>query len=349
MDGIGGSSFDEMDCLSDIYTLEQIHYSLLKDNFRIKHMEAMNESYDIILEAMSDMFSNMGKFFKKMVDAIKEFFKKIFMYISSYFMDIDKFVKTYKDKLSQINDVKFTINGFKFNLETKPDLTEFNNIVDSYNAGLSDIPKMKRDDILKEQKAYMDTNHLNALRTQVLGTDGGNMNEDDLAEIARKFYRNGETDPIELTIDTARFKQALTDAEKLSKGKKDAEKLRDKTISMFNKAEKFFSTDVNVIYKNGDKTITNDKVSADVSKGEFKVSGLDDRVYNSHGSATTASTFIRFKYNQTHELAIISNIVVREYANAYKDAVKMTREIIRRGVSKPKDNTTDNVNKNQEG
>ena len=104
-------SFDEMDCLSDIYCLERMNCDIVKDGVKYNHMIAVGESQEILLEAFADIISKMGEMFKKMVNSIKEFFKKLFMYIASYFMDIDKFVKKYKSKGFSIRE---DFDGFYF-------------------------------------------------------------------------------------------------------------------------------------------------------------------------------------------------------------------------------------------
>ena len=57
-----------------------------------------------------------------------------------------------------------------------------------------------------------------------------------------------------------------------------------------------------------------------------------ERQYLSEGSRDLFDTIVKFKYNQTRQVAGMVNIVVREYANAYKDKVKMTREVIRKAL-----------------
>ena len=58
----------------------------------------------------------------------------------------------------------------------------------------------------------------------------------------------------------------------------------------------------------------------------------EDRRYIAEGSREGLDTMVKFKYNQTRQLAGMVNIVVREYANAYKDKVRMTREVIRKAL-----------------
>ena len=324
-------SFDEMDCLSDIYCLERMNCDIVKDGVKYNHMIAVGESQEILLEAFADIISKMGEMFKKMVNSIKEFFKKLFMYIASYFMDIDKFVKKYKSNLDKINKVEFSIYGYNFtNLDKEPDLTEFKTIVDGYNDFIVDAKKYKKADIQKMQKEYLSDENLSKIRGKILGIEG-KMEEDDFASNVRKHYRDGEEDTVSVDIDMGKFRDMVNGAEKLVKDKKKAEKLRDDTISMFNKAIKFFDTKVGVMYKDKDKVLPADKLDVDIDKKSVSANS-SERQYISEGSRDLFDTMVKFKYNQTRQVAGMVNIVVREYANAYKDKVKMTREVIRKAL-----------------
>ena len=324
------SSFDNTDCLSDIYCLERMHFDIVKDGIRYQHMTVVGESEEILMEAFSDIISKMSELFKKMIASIKEFFKKLFMYIASCFMDINKFVKKYKSNLDKVDKVEFSIYGYNFtNLDNEPDLSEFKSVVDGYNDFISDAKKYKKADIQKMQKEYLSTDNLDKLRGKLLGVD--KMEEDGFADNVRKHYRDGEEDTTSIEIDTGKFRDFVNGADKLMKDKKKAEKLRDDTIIMLNKAMRFFDTKVGIVYKDKEKVLPADKLDVDMDKKTLKTNS-DERQYISEGNREVFDTMVRFKYNQTRQLAGMVNIVVREYANAYKDKVKMTREVIRKAL-----------------
>lgn len=323
-------SFDNTDCLSDIYCLERMNFDIVKDGVRYQHMVAVGESQEILLEAFADIITKMGEMFKKMIASIREFFKKLFMFIASCFMDIDKFVKKYKNELGKIDKVEFSVYGYNFtHLDEEPDLSEFKSVVDGYNDFIADAKKYKKADIQKMQKEYLSTENLDKLRGKLLGVD--KMEEDDFASEVRKHYRDGEEDTISIEIDMSKFREFVNGTEKLVKDKKKAEKLRDDTIHMLNKALKFFDTKVGIMYKDKNKVLPADKLDVDMDKKIVSVNS-DDRQYISEGNREVFDTMVKFKYNQTRQLAGMVNIVVREYANAYKDKVKMTREVIRKAL-----------------
>ena len=320
--------FDDVDCLSDIYTLESYHYSIVKDNLRLEHMKAMHESVEIVTEAFSDMIQKMGEWFRKLIQMIKDFFKKVIMFIASYTMDIDKFCKKYKKELTSIDKVNFTVQGYKFELDTKPDLTELRNIVTSYNDGISDINKLNKNDIKIEQTDYLSDDNLNKLRGKILGTKT-KIDDGDFSNEVRKYYHGGEIDSIDIEVDGSMFRDVVNGAPKLAASKKDAEKLRDDTIALLARAEKFFGRDLETVYKNDEKQYKVDSLK--YNEGEGKLS-TGDTTHVSSSKREVLETFIKFKYNQTREVSAIANVVVREYANAFKDKVKMHREILRKSL-----------------
>ena len=212
----------------------------------------------------------MGEWFRKLITALQEFFKKITMFISSYTTDIDKFCKKYKKELSS-KKVNFSVQGYEFNLDTAPDLSELRKIVDSYNDGVSNIEKMNKNDIKMEQTKYLSEDNVDKIRGQVLGRTSS-LSDDVFAKEVRKFYHGGEIDTISVNVDDSLFKKVVNEAPKLSASKKDAEKLRDDVIALLSRAEKFFGRNLESVY-----------VGAS-NERQYKVSNLN---YSSDGRKMT--------------------------------------------------------------
>ena len=137
--------FEDLNFLSDIYALQQIHFNIIKENIRAQHMYRVTQDSYVLTEGFTDILNSMGDFFKKAIEKIKEFFRKAFMYINSYFMELDKFVSKYKRELDSIKKVDFIITGFEFTLHDIPNMDPFQKVVDEYNSSLSDAAKMKKD------------------------------------------------------------------------------------------------------------------------------------------------------------------------------------------------------------
>lgn len=320
--------FTDVDCLSDVVTLEQFHYEIVKENIRFNHMKNIpNTTPDILTEAFSDIISKMGEFFKKMITSIKEFFRKVFMYINSVFMSVDKFVRKYKKELDAVDKVDFDIYGYEFTMHEEPNLDELDRIVNSYNDDLSNINKLKSNDIKLKQNKFLSIDNLRELRGKILGTNTP-INEDDFLETVRKYYRNGEETDQPIHIGLSEFRDAMSSASKDVKLMKDAEKLRDRFIIELDKAQKFFDQKAPLIYKDSNPTLRLKK--AELKDNKF--SQKDEDVYASGGKADVVNQMIRFHYNETKEVASIINIIVRERANAFKDKVKMSKEIITKAL-----------------
>ena len=326
--------YEDISLLADIYDLNAIHFNIVKEDLRVDHAYRMIGDSQIIVEGMSDMLSKMGNFFKVMIDKIKEFFRKMFMFINSQFMEIDKFVKKYKKELDRVKNVKFTVQGYKFTLRDKPDITPFKELVDGYNSSIADAKSLKDNDIKKEENEMLSNDNLDKIRGIVLGSNK-RITEEDYVETVRKYYRGGEEDTIDIEVDDSLYRETLNSIDSLMKRKKEAEQYRDQLIIALGKAERFFDQKASVIFVDGKKTVSTKKLKFDDESNKLS---SDEDVYNDYGSSNSAynvmNHFIRYKYNYTRILASIINIATNEYCNAYKDNVKMARQIITGALKK---------------
>lgn len=323
----------KLDCidealLSDIYDMNNLHYDIVKEDMTRLHYFNITGNSEILMEGFSDILTKMGDYFKKLIEKIKAFFKKILMFIDSCFMDLDKFVKKYNKELDAIKDLKFDIQGNDFTLHSAPDMSEFESIVASYNSEISDISKIKKDEISKEQQKYLEEDHLDKLRGEILGSNKA-IAENDFQETVRKYYRDGELDTKTITITDTEFKTLIRNVPDMKKGKDDAENTRDKLLVLLDKTQKFFDTKASVVYKNNVKTINTKRIST--SDNEFKTN--DDYVSYSDSNVQKLEVFLKFKYNQVNKVASMINMVASERANAYKDQLKQARMIIKAAIN----------------
>ena len=331
---------DELDFLCEIYDLNELHLGIVKETMCINHAYQTIGVPEILTEGFSDILGKMGDFFKKMGEKIKEFFRKFFMIINGYFMEIDKFVKKYKPELDKVKGLDFTIQGYKFTIGEKPNLEPFQDLVNSYNEALSEINKLKSNEIKKESNAMLSDTNLDKIRAKVLGVSTP-ISAEDFTDTIRKTYRNGDDSTIEITVDDAMYRNTISDVESLVKEKKDAEKLRDQLLVLFNKTENFFEKKVSTVYVNKDKKIATQKLNVkdnQLSKEDEQYSNYSDSTY------TVFNEFIRYKYNYCRKIASITNLVATEYCNAYKDQIKMSKEIIMKGLQEKSSSDKDSAN-----
>lgn len=321
---------DDISLLAEIYELNELNYDIAKETVMYNHAYRTIGNPDILTEGFADSLGKIGDFFKKMIEKIKEFFKKIFMYITSCTMEIDKFVKKYRKELDALDKIDFEIEGYEWTLHDAPDMTDFQKVVNDYNSSLSDVPKMKKDEILKQQNEFLESSNLDQIRGRVLGS-GERIPEEDFQETVRKYYRNGEDKTQSIHITTSEYRSILSDAENVVKKKKEAEKTRDELIVLLDKTQNFFDKKASVMYVSGTKKIKTNTVKTDDNKFS---TGSDDYINYSNSTAGVMETLLRFKYTQANRLAGIINIVASERANALKDQVKWYRQVIRKGLFK---------------
>ena len=304
-----------------------MHYYIVKEDMKLSHLCVITGDEDIAMDGFRDIVVKMANFFKEMIKKIKEFFRKIFMFVDSYFMELDKFTTKYKKELDSVKEVDFSIQGYKYTLHDAPDMTPFQTIVSDYNSGLSGASKMKVDDIKKEQVEYLKASNMDKIRARIMGASNP-VTDEDFTEEVRKFYRNGESDKVEIKVDMNMFRDIVSGAKELTTGKKEAIKTRDELINLLTKTENFFDKKVSVVYRGDSKKVPVTRISVDDNK--FKEG---DTEYVSESNMKSVEQFIRFKYNQTQAVSSIVTTVACERANAYKDNVKFHMEIIRRCLS----------------
>lgn len=321
--------YEDINFLNDIYCLESLHFKNVQDDMKIRYLYETTGDPTVLMEGFNDIITNIGNFFSTMIEKIKEFSRKVFLRINSYLMDIDTFCTKYKPELDKITNVDFDIYGFEFTLHDEPNMEPFSKIVDDYNAGISDVLKMKLVDIVKQQNEYMADSNLDRLRGIVLGVNRS-IHRDEYLEEIRRYYRNGEIDAVELHVDTTVFKNIIQGSPMLMNEKKEAERTRDNLIKLLQKTETFFNKKVPLVYNS--KGATNVELRRLNVSSDKKLSISDSEMKTISGSVEIIDRYVRFKYNQVRELSIMINMVATERANAYKDKVKMYKEIIQKAL-----------------
>ena len=232
--------------------------------------------------------------------------------------------------MDALDKIDFEIEGYDWTLHDAPDMEDFQKVVNDYNSSLSDVPKMKKEQILKEQNTFLDSENMDKLRGKILGSNE-KIPEDEFHETVRKYYRNGEENTHSVHITTSEYRTILSDAEDVVKRKKEAEKTRDDLIVLLDKTKNFFDKKASVIYVSGVKKIKTTSIKTDDNKFS---TGSDDYINYSNSTAGVMETLLRFKYIQASRLAGMINLVASERANALKDQTKWYRQVIRKGLFK---------------
>lgn len=323
--------FDYVDyeLLSEIYELEADNFAIVKEEIKRQHYYNLTGNEEILTEGFVDIMNKMSDGIKKLIQYIKDFFRKFLMLVDSCFMEIDKFVKKYDKELNVLTGLDFKVEGFNFTLHDAPDMSEFEDIVANYNAEISDISGLNASDIIKKQKEYITEEHINELRGKILGNKE-KIVQDDFHETVRRYYRDGQLEPISISVDDNYFKGLLSDIPNIEKQKNEAIKTRDKLLVLLDKTQTFFSKKATVVYNSkvrsvGTRTLDVKDNELTVSKDTYQ-SGTEVNIKN-------LESFLSYKYTQVNKIAGIINLVASERANAYKDQIKMARSIIKGALS----------------
>lgn len=312
-------------------SLMETQFEVIKEMVIGDYQTRLNYDVDsIAMESTVSVFQRMGEFFKKMIEKIKEFFSTIMLHINSYLQELDRFCATYKDQLNKL-DPEFTFMGYKYTIEDKvPDMSLFEKVVNDYNSSLSDVKSLKKDDIVKEHSQFLTTNNLNALRSQILGSNKLIVEEDFRDEIIKSF-RNDSEDAVELEINQSFIRDIVSTSKQLVGDKNKCIRDKDKLITLLNKTENFFSRKIELVYRDVKYTeIKMNRVSIDDNKFS-----LSDEMRMDENQKDVLNALIKYKYDQARLLSTMINTVMLEKVNAYKDHIKQNSQILRKALSSP--------------
>lgn len=319
-----------MESLELEYSMEQLHFEVMKEMVIANHRQYMNfDNNAIVTESVTSVFEKMAKYFKELIKKIKEFFAKVMMYINAYLQELDKFCTTYKDQLLKLTP-KFTFLGYKFTIDDNlPVMDEFQKIVTDYNVCLMDAKKLSVDEIKKQQLDYLKADNVNALRGKVLGKSSG-VQEDDFNAEVLKTFRGGSIDTVEIEVDSTYISNIVSTAKNLVDQKKKCERDKVTLITLLNKTEAFFDKKVEVVYK--DFSSTEISVSR-ISTSDNKLSVEDpEKIAYDETTTKALNTLVKFKYEQVKTISGMINTVMVERLNAYKANIKQNSQILRQAL-----------------
>lgn len=323
---------EDLSLLEAIYQFEDETIPIYENVARSRYYAVVEGDSTFVTEGLSDMVHSFAEAIAKFIKAIKEFFLKFFRMFTSFSLNLQDFVKKYGEELRNV-DCDFEITGYNFTVmgSKDPDMSDFNKLVSTYNSALSNLKGTTKADIAKEGTEFLSEQNLAEMRARVLGVSGG-IPKDDFVETVRKHYRGGEKDATKIQITNKEVVKIVDTANEMVALKKKAENDRDNIIQLLSKAEVFFNRKVGLVYKDGKA-----KVGAktfDVEDTSVKYGDTDIAYNESDLAKVTALASV--KYNETKAVSGIINIVVTERANAFRDLVKQSRQIVGKALAAPK-------------
>lgn len=319
-----------MESLDMNYSMEKLHFEVMKEMVIANHRQYMNfGNTDIAIESSVSVFNKMGTYFKELIKKIKEFFSKVMMYVNAHLQDLDKFCKQYKDQLTKLNP-KFTFDGYNFTIDDKlPVMDEFEKIVNDYNSCIMDVKSLSADEIKQQQVEFLKGENINALRGKVLGKNTP-IQEDDFNEEVLKVFRGGSMDTQDIEVNSSYINNLVSSSKTLMEHKNKCEKDKALLLNLLNKTEAFFDKKVEVVYKDfSTKEIELNKISTNDKK--FSTTDADNLKYD-ESSTKVLNALVKFKYEQVKVISGLINTVMVERLNAYKANIKQNGQILRQAL-----------------
>ena len=198
--------------------------------------------------------------------------------------------------------------------------------IEEYNDELAEIASMKIETILTRRNEFLAAGNLDSLRGQILGTNRP-IRQDRFVREVREFYRNGQDLEQYIHIGDTEFTRTLCEIPQLEQDTKEMNRVKNELITSLERVETFFNQKIPVVYSNGTSVVKLDKIS--VNDGKVTSNGTETLLDEDRNKI---EAYTRFKYNQIKELSNIASVVVMERANAYKDKVRMTEEILTKAI-----------------
>lgn len=322
-----GTYADDYSALSTIYCAESSSLDLIESYTRFLYIKESENCPEIVIEAAGDVVGRVVEGIKHLIESIVDFFKRIILYLKALFGDISDVSAVLKKRLSEMPDIAFTISGFNFTVLDKsgPNMIEFQNIVNRYNEDIRDISKLKIDDIKHEINDWLDTDHINTLRGQVLGTNR-TIDADDFQKEIRAYFRNDAEHASDIKVDRVMINEIINHASKLESVRDAAIKDRDKLITLLTKTEEFFTKTIYPTFKGTTKTMN--LATVDVKDDKFSTKTNYTTVNDTQ--AVDISAYTTLKSRQVNVIGSIISTVACERANALKDQVAQEKKILKR-------------------
>jgi len=317
--------------LETLLILEENYFDINRNHIQVTHLALKDQNVDILTEGMGDFIHSVIEFFKNLLNRFIEFMKNVFMIIYAYIGDFDSFLTKYKDKFSDLKP-DFTVKGYEYTFSSSiPKLDEVTNVINDYNSELDKVHTMKKADIIKEREEFTSETFMNKVRAKVIGANGEITSEEFLDHTKRTYRNNVDKDEIDITVNKSYLDKVINDYPNLKRTFNDANKEKDRVISLIESMKNFFEKSASTYYRNTTKVTGMHHISMNSnSSGITK----DDTVEHNYDlqKMDVINTFFNFKYTQSKEIGSICITVMTEKVNAIKECMKLYKVIIRKSL-----------------
>lgn len=294
-------------------------------------LSSIDKDPSIVQEGVIDFTRAIIGAIKDFIKKIKTFFSKYKLYVLSYIGSFDKFLSRHSHDLNKLTPKEFTITGFEFTRPAHlPNMDTIYGVISDYNSELKNLDNTSIADLKKNKEEYSMENNGDWLRRMTMSWYSNVTAEEYPTEVF-KFYRDGATEPKELTITDENFHGAVTRYHLNKKYIKKADELEKSTLKIFNTLEKFFKDMPTTRIDTNSKHIHTKSMSRNTDTNSIEF-GEDTFLDYNDDNLSKVNLFYQYKWEQVRMLNPIISVAISGRIKAYKDELKQCAETIRKGI-----------------
>lgn len=324
------------------YTRE--YNTVLKEFY--KNILESNDNQEIINESFSDFFSKVKAVIKKFIEFIKKIFAKFVTKMHSLFKS-EKYLERNKDKFSQFDSSdEFIYKGYNFTkmLDDCPTSKPVSSWFADGGANAS-VTDLTGDDplgaVTSKYEKFIDglDDFYDSFRGLVLGVNY-DITSSDFDKECREIFRDGDSDPIDITIDSTKVMECYTQfhnyhdlIKSIEKTKNDLEKDYDSLAKAFEKGLKK-EKDGDGWFFTWDPSVTRTNVAVDAAGfGSEKIDSskkqqIKNDVYNK------IDMYMKAKVTQIHNMSSIHTLAFSAKLQAARDCFVQNKSILYKALAK---------------
>lgn len=315
--------------LEALISLDDSAFVITKEHMQATYLYGKDGNTEILEEGLKDLGKSVGRFFAMLIKKFKQFINRAIMLIRAYFGNFDKFINKYRSDLAD-RDPNFSVQGFIYSLHDNiPDLSHVKGVVSNFNTELSDVRKLKKEDVLTKIRSINGGEELDKIRGSIIAK-GSPIDQGSYLDEIKKVYRDGSEETDSINVDKSNAKSFLDEYEKLKGQLKTVSKQRDDIIRLVESMKEFFDRGAAVHYEGSEKKVIKAH-NVVINKAGNGLQNVDDeKIKYSPGTLETVNMFYNLKWKEARTIGAATVLAMTEKVNAIKEAIKLNTKIIRK-------------------
>lgn len=311
-----------------LYDALNAQAQLLIETAQVLYQYQKTGEPEILQEGLGDIIQRMIYEVVSMIQKIRSAIANLFMRLNSRAMSYEKIMKKYAPELRNADITPFSIEGYDFTVtdKSRPNITTVHGIYLKYNDLITRFSTLTSDKVREICEDITSERHLSATRANLLGVTGIAIPQSTIKQEAFKFYRNGKSETLEMTINKEIVQDIVNNYENVINERKMTMNENKEINVLLNDMERFFKV---IVPKELKKT-------QDVSKLSYSGPMVDSNK-QIDGTITNIADFqsyVNAKYKQTVELAHAVTAVYTERIAAIDSKMKQDEHIVRQALDK---------------